>query len=54
MRKSGKRVEKVCAIMVLILMMALPGMAAEQLEGYDVSKSGKMIFPHELETVDAG
>ena len=24
--------------------------AAEQLEGYDVSKSGKMIFPHELET----
>ena len=23
--------------------------AAEELEGYDVSKSGKMIFPHELE-----
>lgn len=26
--------------------------AAEKMEGYDVSKSGKMIFPHELE-VDA-
>jgi putative molybdopterin biosynthesis protein len=24
--------------------------AAERLEGYDVSKSGKMIFPHELES----
>ena len=23
--------------------------AAEKLEGYDISKSGKMIFPHELE-----
>jgi putative molybdopterin biosynthesis protein len=30
--------------------------AAEQLAGYDVSKSGKMIFPHELEAaeVEAG
>ncbi len=27
--------------------------AAEKLEGYDVTKSGKMIFPHELEAVDA-
>ena len=27
--------------------------AAEQLEGYDVSKSGKMIFPHEMEVADA-
>jgi putative molybdopterin biosynthesis protein len=27
--------------------------AAEQLEGYDVSKSGKMIFPHELEAAEA-
>lgn len=27
--------------------------AAEQLEGYDVSKSGKMIFPHELEASEA-
>ena len=26
---------------------------AEQLEGYDVSISGKMIFPHELESVEA-
>jgi hypothetical protein len=22
---------------------------AQQLEGYDVSKSGKMVFPHEME-----
>jgi putative molybdopterin biosynthesis protein len=28
--------------------------AAEQLEGYDVSKSGKMIFPHEPETAEDG
>ncbi len=27
--------------------------AAQQLEGYDVSKSGKMIFPHELEVAEA-
>lgn len=27
---------------------------AEQLEGYDVSKSGKMIFPHELEEEKTG
>jgi molybdate-binding protein len=27
--------------------------AAERLEGYDVSKSGKMIFPHELEAAEA-
>jgi molybdate-binding protein len=27
--------------------------AAEQLQGYDVSKSGKMIFPHELEAAEA-
>lgn len=28
--------------------------AAEQLEGYDVSKSGKMIFPHEREAAEDG
>lgn len=28
--------------------------AADQLQGYDVSKSGKMIFPHELEPATAG
>ncbi|BBO78022.1 DNA-binding protein [Desulfosarcina widdelii] len=28
--------------------------AAEELQGYDVSISGKMIFPHELETEEAG
>ena len=28
--------------------------AAEQLEGYDVSKSGKMIFPHEMEEEKTG
>jgi len=27
--------------------------AAEEMEGYDVSKSGKMIFPHELEVEKA-
>lgn len=27
--------------------------AAEHLEGYDVSKSGKMIFPHELEAAES-